>query len=226
MELFRTIAVPGALALSEWRRLRALHTTTGLYPILIGDDESAGRLLEPRDEEPASGAMTIAQAAGELSASDWFTDRLRTEQQGNNDTAVFEIGAWSPPSKPLEAPSVLQGAYGRPPKQVHIALLPILRPSEAFAALDWGGWNACPYPAEHVALHAYWADRYGSEVVAITDCEVECLVTRPPVSVKECNDLAVQQALYCDDLHTQIHGSMEDLARVLYGSGRWYFWWD
>lgn len=226
MDVFRTIAVPGASARGEWQRLRALHATSGLYPVVMGDDESAGRLLEPRDEEPGSDAITILHEAGMLIAPDWFADRLHTEQQGNDDVDWLKIEPWSATSTPVETPTVLHGANGRPHKQVHIALLPILRPSDAFAVLGWGGWNDCPYPAEHVSLHAYWADRFGSEVFAITDCEVECLVANPPSEIALCNDLAVQHALYCDDLHSQVYGSMKNLAYALYRSERWYFWWD
>jgi plasmid stabilization system protein ParE len=109
---------------------------------------------------------------------------------------------------------------------VFIGLMRLDAPWEASAWLRWGGWNACPFPWEHCAVHRYWQEQYGAEVVSITHAIVQCVVPRPPSDRRSALALAEQQYYYCADIVQQGVGTIEALAALLLNGRCWYFWWD
>jgi hypothetical protein len=113
-------------------------------------------------------------------------------------------------------------------RAVGIGLLPTEVSWQAPAVLKLGKWNACPPPHEHVAILGYWHERYGAEVVRISDGEgiVETAVARPPATRAKALALAKEQYLYCADIVDQGTDSIDALAAQLLDGERWYFWWD
>jgi hypothetical protein len=89
-----------------------------------------------------------------------------------------------------------------------------------------GGWNACPFPWDHCAVHRYWQQQYGAEVVSVTHDIVQCDVSRPPTDRQAALSLAEQQYYYCADIVQQGVGTIEALAALLLKGRYWYFWWD
>jgi hypothetical protein len=55
---------------------------------------------------------------------------------------------------------------------------------------------------------------------------VECFVARPPLTRADALILAREQYFYCGALVHQGAGSVVELAEILIGRKRWYFWWD
>jgi len=104
--------------------------------------------------------------------------------------------------------------------------VPTPRGWEAPAFLNFGGWNACPQPAEHCAVLAYWKGRYGAEVASMTRDVIELEVARPPASRDEAMALALEQFDYCEDIVDQGVGTISNLAADLLAGSPWYFWWD
>ncbi|PTT87677.1 hypothetical protein DBR42_11230, partial [Pelomonas sp. HMWF004] len=99
-------------------------------------------------------------------------------------------------------------------------------PAELFARLGYGGWNDCPAPEVHVALHRHWRERFGAEAMAVSDAVVEFTVARPPADRKAALALAAEQQAYCADIVEQGVGSTAALAATLLEAPVWYFWWD
>lgn len=125
-------------------------------------------------------------------------------------------GPW--PETPLDEIRItthLEPLSRKPKTQILIGLLQVDAPWEVFAICNWGGWNDSPLPAEHCAVHRYWASRYGAEVVSITGDVVQCVVARPPVEREGSLHLAREQFLYCYDNVTQWLGSIKALGRSL-----------
>src|SRR5262249_35593366 len=110
-------------------------------------------------------------------------------------------------------------------RAVTLALLPVAHGWEAPAVMKFGKWNDCPAPAEHVGLMRYWHERYGADLVVMTEDTVDFMVARPPRKRPESLRLAREHYLYCPDRIDQAYRSLEALAARLLGGERWFFWW-
>lgn len=221
MESIELIAVSGADALAERRRLRSRFESTGLYPVLLGD-ESDRRRLEESIVVPGS-LREILDEAATVVFPDWFLERLNDDLEpkpGEIETWVEDAG------DEMGVVTHLNVDSGLPKNQVLIGLVPLDDPADLFAAIRWGGWNDCPWPAEHVAVHRHWAQRFGSEVIAITGDVVECEVERPPIERRDALRLAKEQIAYCESIIENGTLTLPSLAAGLVESRYWYFWWD
>jgi hypothetical protein len=110
--------------------------------------------------------------------------------------------------------------------EVVLGLLPTGEGAQAPAWLRFGGWNDCPFPAQHVKVFRDWKDRFGAEPLAMTHDVVELWVEHPPTSRDVALDLAREQYQYCSDVVEQGVGTAANLAAGLLGGTAWYFWWD
>jgi hypothetical protein len=158
-----------------------------------------------------------------IDPKDWIRRRIELDSQ----YCHVEDGEW-PQRAPSQPGIVTHQDYrtGQPKREVFIVLLPVAAPWETFAYLNWGGWNACPYPAEHCAIHRWWAQDYGAEVVSITGDIVQCAIARPPNDRGAALSLAREQYWYCEDIVDQGVGTIAAHAASLLGARHWYFWWD
>ena len=221
MERFEQRIVAGSEALAEWERLRGAFADTGLYPVILGDARDRDGLLGALPQEPS--LDEILEEASSVHVGEWLAERGNEEIEAIED----ELRNW--PEDPgdemgLTTPNEVDS--GRPKSEVIIALLPVSEPAEVFARLRWGGWNDCPWPAEHVAVHRHWAERYGAEPIAITADVIECLVRRPPLERRDALRLAKEQFAYCPEIVEQGTLTLESLAAGLLDSRFWFFWWD
>lgn len=135
-------------------------------------------------------------------------------------------GQWPDTVTPQDFTQHLDLLTQQPLDRVHIAILPTLDPTLIPAFLNFGGWNECPDAATHVAAARYWHEKYGAEIVAITDDIIEYRVTRRPASREEAMILAQEQFELCSDIVLQGPGTLEPLAATLMASDWWFFWWD
>ena len=215
MQIYR---IKGSEAVEELWRLRAEYAATGLYPILFGGEEDYERVAELM---PKASAVAVAL---EESRSNDLTTRFR-EKAAVQDTFSPTEGEWPGATGGIDLMTHLD-LGGKPLPRVVIGLLPVAAPWEVFAHLGWGGWNDCPFAAEHCALHRDWSLRYGAEVVSITGDVVQCLVSRPPGDRAGSEALAREHYLYCYDIVEQGTQTLAALAGSLLNSDYWYFWWD
>ncbi len=215
------ITVAGKDALAELDRLRGQYSSTGLYPILLGDAEDHERILEGLDKPP-NVAATLEQSH-RINPACWFREKSAAEPDYHQD----EEGEWPKfPPEELGIVTHLDVVTQQPKNEVLIGLWRVAASWELFAHLDWGAWNGCPAPAEQCAIHRYWGSVYGAEVVSITSAIVQCMVRRPPHDRDTSLRLAREQYVYCYDIVEQGVGSIAVLAAGLLGSRYWYFWWD
>ena len=220
--LMKIISVTGEKAIEELNRLQLEFTSSGLWPILIGDDQELERVEEGLEDSSESPNEILA-ASATIHAEKWFEERT------SQDPELYqcEDGDW-PDVDPGEIGIVthLSISGSKPKKKVSIALLAIDNSFDAFAHLNWGGWNDCPFPQDHCAIHRYWRAKYGSEVVSITGDIVQCVVSNPPRDREAAMLLAREQYRYCYDIVDQGTGTIAALAASLINAGTWYFWWD
>jgi hypothetical protein len=218
----KKIYVTGENTIEELHRLQREFATSGLWPILLGDDEELERIeegLEDSSETPND----ILVSSNSIVPDEWFVAKTTEDPE----LYQCEDGDW-PDVDPGEIGIVthLDLSGGKPKKRVAIALLPVRDSFETFAYLNWGGWNDCPFPQDHCAIHRYWKASWGSEVVSVTGDIVQCIVANPPRDRAAAMSLAREQYLYCYDIVDQGTGTIAALAASLINAKTWYFWWD
>ncbi|CAN5686119.1 hypothetical protein BH10CYA1_BH10CYA1_03630 [soil metagenome] len=114
----------------------------------------------------------------------------------------------------------------QPYDQVVMLLVPTKTPWEVAAYLNIGYGNQLHEPHEHFAIHKFWYEKYGAEIITSTNDTVEMIVSRPPQSPEEAQTLAQQQFVYAPDIVKCGTGKTSALASQLNNGVSWYFWWD
>lgn len=249
---FPVSSVPGAKALETWQRIRGAGNG---WPVILGGDQDMLMLAEPliwRISGAPDTAEILRRAEGYRFPKD-YRERIRQGQTGLStllaspdlatlsdaiDETLREQGAlptegpWPavPPSDPgLTVASKFDfvGTEMRERRLDHvwIATLPVQHWTEIFARLRYGGWNACPFPHEHVAAFRHWTARYDLELVGMTFDTLNLRPRRHPASKDEALSLAYEQYEFCPDLVDQ-GIPLVDLAAGLMAGNWWYFWWD
>jgi hypothetical protein len=227
---------PGLEAVDRWRQLRALVDQSGYWPVILGNDKEASRVLEFADQEHGQPVTEILREAASQSAERWLKER----QQSNLNALQKTYGAdWQKTVEQLhgEWPERVHAVTrftipfervgsGPPKAKVTIGLFPTKDGCEVPAQLNFGGWNECPDPAVHVRLMRKWFEDYGAELVGMNGDVIEMSVIRPPATREDALRLAEQQFLYCEDIVLQGTETMERLAAGLLGNNVWFFWWD
>lgn len=236
---FPVHTVPGAQALAQWERLKAQGQG---WPVIVGDDEALERIMEqfsiddPAVFPPPAQVVDLVPPMRSpkeiLAAADAIdiTAKLRElfDYEYGEDPIEIEPGEWPDPGSvtPMTLTVDSDILSGRKHPQVHIVVLPTSEAAAVPAYLRWGGWNACPVPEVHVALHRKWARDYGAEIVGISGDVINVRAARRPATRDEAMALAHEQFLYCSDIVLQGTDTMEPLAMSLIESDWWYFWWD
>ena len=80
LTLMKIIGVTGEKALEELKRLQIEFTSSGLWPILIGDDEELERIEEGLEDSSES-PVEILAASTAINAENWFADRTSQDPE-------------------------------------------------------------------------------------------------------------------------------------------------
>ncbi len=227
---------PGSEAVDRWRQLRALADETGYWPVILGNDKEASRVLEFANYEHGQPLAEILTEAASQSAEQWLKE---CEQSNLNALQKAHGASWQDFLKELHGdwPESVHAVTGftipfervgsGPPKaKVTIGLFPTKNGWEVPAQLNFGGWNECPDPAVHVRIMRKWFEDYGAELVGMSGDVIEMSVSRPPSTREDALRLAEQQFFYCEDIVLQGTETIEMLAAGLLGNRVWFFWWD
>jgi hypothetical protein len=180
---FQTVAVRGINAMALLHSLRQdFSGGSGCYPFLIGDESDLDRLLH-MITPPADGGQAILKQAAQLDVGSWVAAACDIDRQPECGTSdQDEAESLDQPSAPCK---VLQTPYDpleRLKPLQFIGLCQVSDPAEVFARLGYGGWNECPAPHVHVALHRQWRQHVGAELAALQADVVECTVQRAPLA--------------------------------------------
>lgn len=206
-------------ALDKWEELRAVTEQTGFYPLIVAEPD-----LLSNDEADEPGPAETVAASEQIDAQGWFGSRPKLDPELYEG---LERGEWQD-AEPTSGFFVLSPDFRiRTAGTVHIILIPTTRPWEVAAYMSFGGWNDCPNPEEHVAIHRSWHERFGAEIVTMAGDLIEMRVTRPPTDLATAEALAMEQFHYtAGDLVYQGTGTLLALASTLKGGATWFFWWD
>lgn len=220
----RGFDAPADELVAWWHRLRAEHATTGLWPVLLGDDAPTDMTsaLTPEDEYDDAGALARATAMTLDELRDLRAQRLAAwgdEELEHDD----DLDDREPSTVERRAP-----VFTAAEQDGVVALVPAAHGWQVPVILGWqGGVNYDLEPVDHGVVLRDWHERFGAELVALTGDQVlELLVPRPPTTPADALAVAREQYAYCGDVVDQGVGTLEALAREQAGSGSWYFWWD
>lgn len=202
-----------------WRRWARAFDRSGLWPLLAREFEGrpfrSGELLA--SAEPTADAEAVLRAG-------WA-----------GCTPVLPDGTLLPhPPWPGLAPArgapdprgvVLPQALTDHPGD--LLLVPARRPADSLAQLGWyGACNWSTTGADIAAVLRSWEERFGAYVVSIGFATLDLVVTRPPVTARQCELMASEHLAFCpDDLHRDTR-ALPSYARQLRGREVWHFWWD
>jgi Domain of unknown function (DUF4253) len=233
------LTVGGTEAINLWNYLRQLNDESHYYPLLLGGEEEIEKHQEywerfavPENEIIEIDAVSaVINRASTLDAEKWFCDRAQEMYADEFDEEVEDrdpleaitngiLGDWNGdifPSENFTIPAL---------ETVMIALIPTQICWHIPAYLNFGGWNSCPIPEEHICLMKKWYEIYGAEVVGMTHDTIEMRVIKPPLDEKTAMSLAKEQYLYCNDIVDQGTQTLSALVSTLIECSVWYFWWD
>lgn len=211
-----TVQVSGEHVFDELARYRQEWRTTHRYPFIIGNDRDLENLRD-MCEPPSDDGKEIIEQAMSFDIKTWLLEH-----------APKKKSAW--PKKPLSPNSgilsVNDTLTGQRKPQIHIGFVESTCDWHVYAKLGYGGWNDCPAPHVHVALHKYWDEQYKTSLIYLSGDTVETLVKAPVTEKTKALALAEEQYGYCYDIVEQGMGTVGKLASSLLNSRYWYFWWD
>jgi hypothetical protein len=219
---YETIIVAGQEAVSTCVLLRTMgsgHFT----PVILGSPSELAMLIEGFELSDATPEKMISLAAG-ISMDSFSKKRMEQEEEyyGNVD-----VGSWPVDPHPSQKLTGHTDILTRKPlKDVVLCKIPTPRSWEVPAYLQFGAWNDCPAPEEHVAVLRCWNEKYGADLITLTHDIIECTVSRPPTTEEGAMELAREQFIYCSDIVYQGTESLSALAATLLNGKTWYFWWD
>lgn len=215
---FEVIRIPGADAPGTWD---ALRKRPQIAPVLLGDRDSAGRVLETMLSNRHT-FESIRDIGLRLDVDEWIAECLREEPER------FEVDeAQTGPADRIPAFTPAYDLRTRKPyPEVFFGLIPVETPWLVPAYLKVGGWNDCPDGAVQLAFFRRWFERYGAVVTTVADDVIEFNVARPPTSPEAARQLAWEQYVFCIDIVDQGVQTLGNLTAALQGSSNWYFWWD
>jgi hypothetical protein len=214
--------------MDAWEALRSVRAP-GWWPVVVGDSEEEARVAEMTQYAEDTSAKILDVAAG-LDEDDALAAR-RVEldeiyEEAANDPSFDLVGQWPPDAEPTSTFTLPLDVVSQRPRPTVIVLVPAADPAEVPAVVHFGGWNACPGPELHVALHRRWQARYGAELVGMSADVIEMRVARPPKTRDEAMALANEHYAYCEDIVHQGVESLSNLAATLLDGTVWFFWWD
>jgi hypothetical protein len=207
---------------ASWRRLRAAHDQTGLWPFLAGAD------LKEVDRQTVSELWYDAATNHDPTA---VARGLALNVRAFFAQQAAELAAPDPATLTMDAAALAwadrEPQFAFTSRDTVIGLIQASHGYQVPGLLSWNGAANYDFDAAlHVAVLRYWQQRYGAELVTLTGDQIELLVARPPRDPATLAQAAVEMLGYCPDLDVLGTGMIAVLANEVVPHRRWSFWWD
>jgi hypothetical protein len=210
----------GTEVLQLWLDLRSAVDVTGLWPVILGnnDELAATRTRLEEETEPVKDILLKSQG---VDIKNWYRARVAKDR----DYFKASKGDWLEDVQGTkDFSSNLEDLTKNPLPEIFLVLVPTKECSEIPAYLQFGGWGNIPLPEENVAILKHWNELTGAEVVAVKSNTLELWVQQPPSMKTTAKQLAEEQVTYCPDSYAG--NTVGSLAPQLRNSTVWRFWWD
>jgi hypothetical protein len=222
---FTTLKISGESAIGSLMQQRNSYPQSGDYPFLIGEADDVERLQEAAEYNEQS-VDEILHEAAQFDVAAWLHER-RAEAEEYEFSEDDTLGEWPGEIAEKGAISLHRDILTSEVRsEVYLGSAKIALPWHLPAILKYGGWNDCPDPVVHCAMHRYWQKEFGAEIVGVSGDVIECIVKNPPRDQETAIKLAWQQYWYCTDIVDQGCETIANLAATLLNAEVWYFWWD
>jgi hypothetical protein len=219
---YELVVVPRRKAIETWKAL-GQEGQGRFWPVIHGNRWQFSRMTEAMGFSE-DGVEVIVERGRRASFSAFLDRRIAMDPEIYSS---LEMGEWPKvAATPHELLALSSPSPGSRSDDVVIGKIPTSHSWEVPGFLKYGGWNACPLPEDHMAALKSWEDRYGAQIVVVTQDTIECRVKERPRDKESALSLAREHYLYCGDVVDQGLGSVSSLAAVLMVSDSWYFWWD
>lgn len=223
-----SVRVAGSEAIPGWGRLRKAVSQTEAWPVIVGEVRYEGELREHLRTigiGSVEGAIHLGEA---LDFDRWLTLRH------SSDPDTYTLPRTPRWRRPFRTHCNMNGGFrihtnlgsSKPYAIVSIVLVPTTEPWQVPAFLQFGGWNDCPLPEEHVSALRNWHGRFGAEPVGIGTDIVELTVAKPIADETTALEVAEEQFVYAHDIVHQGTNTIDCLADTINGASAWFFWWD
>lgn len=219
---FDFVILPGAIAEAAITTLRS--ELPDMTPVIFGNPTRATNLIETVNL--AQSPDEILERATNFDLDSWF--RARTIDLQRAWYAVEGApphGEWPTESVPTNDLCLIRDLRGSLCPEIVVGLLPCAESTAVAAHLRFGGWNACPEPAVHIALARRWATSHGATLIANISDTLEFRIARPITAQEDAMQMSMIHYLYCSETVEQL-GAIEYAAASLIDSSVWQFWWD
>jgi hypothetical protein len=213
-ESIELVEVTGNRAIDVWKRLRERVDATSRHPVVLGPPRELRAFdMRPQPTPPEE----VLRAAERVHVESFLSSRAHLLRPRKRGKAAAPLHHFLVPRNALT---------GRIFPRIVVASVPTRESWAIPAYLDFGDWNDCPKPSEHVAVLRRWHEIYDAEVVCVSHDLLELRVGRPVTAPEDARRVAEEQAAYAPALMELGVGSIDALAQSLLGATVWSFWWN
>ena len=216
--------------------LRTDHRRTGLWPLLLCDDnETYGSRCtvgvvppEPLEHIDMWRAEDVMRRIwdGLCRSDDDLGPAYDLDSLAPFDANCPEL---APAGNLLADPDILanQQAPRFADTETRLALVPVHRGADVLTVLGWSG--AANHVSRTAGLSAFlrsWEDRFGARLLRLGPDRVDISVAAPPQDPAHATSVAAEHWAFCPDRVLQESGSIAAYAREIRGRRTWSFWWE
>jgi hypothetical protein len=219
--------VPATQAMAVYDAIKAKGD--GL-PIFLGGAEDAANLAPMATlaaKETILVRDTLAQAGRFRFPEECWQFADGTIPEVHDDIAHLRAnpGPWPDRVEPQTSlPVLIDLGTAQPRAELLIATIPTRDNTAIPAFLNFGGWNACPYPHVLVGALRKWRADWGAELMSVTRDTIDVRFPRRPATRAAALELYLEMvALHSDTL---MDGDPAQFAAEAMVSEYWQFWWD
>jgi len=220
-----------------WSRLRAAHSRSGLWPLLLeGLDSESARPWEVGEVHPQPVGQIDHHDAARFLASVWSGWVRFVEEDYEPDFVVEALAPFgrdwpglAAPGAPVGDPDVVadQCAACLEDGQARLGLVAADRGADTLALSGWTGPGNHAETAPLAAVVRSWEDRFGVRVVRVGFATLYLSVAAPPVTAEHTLQVAAEHWAFCpDNIEQGLADTLADYARQIRGKNLWSFWWD
>ncbi len=212
----------------DWARWRARHAETGLWPVMLLDQDNGSDVLSLCDlETTAADARRSQHVLREL-----WAKSVPDDDENVSEWLAPHGRRWPGlcPPIPLSADPeavAITGADTLVSSKSALALIPAPDGARALTALPWTGpLNLDNDTGLFASVVSDWQERFGARVIGLSLDVLILTVAAAPRTRDEALAIAAEHFAFCPDIILQGAGSISDYADSIQGDSTWGFWWD
>ncbi len=204
-----------------WEQLCELTYITGMWPVLLGDEENIRHLDKFLAYFSMIDVKNEIQKSRSIDLGVWTAKRalrvIRDSFFYNSDPKQGVVVS--------DLPSI-----GNQSSIVHLGFFPVKESFNIPAHVLFGGSNDCPSPHVHCALLKRWKRIFDADVLSITQEEICIKINSPPLNKRSAQNLSEEISLYCpdypDDNIPKVTDYFTGITYAQYLVIRWVYPWD